>query len=102
LDITEKHSACSALNVYLNSSSISAAKSIIQDSLGVQPGFLWVGATIPVIARVCDMIEAEPLLVGFGMPGDSEHAENESFSLEQFERGFLYAAGLFTQADLLN
>ena len=37
---------------------------------------------------------ADPLLVGFGHERDRIHAPNESFSLDQFRRGFLYATHL--------
>ena len=54
--------------------------------------FLWEGASIPVVSDLARVSGAEPLLVGFGSPQDRVHAPNESFSLEQFRRGFLYVA----------
>jgi hypothetical protein len=37
------------------------------------------------------------LLVGFGLPEDAEHGENESFALEQFKKGFLYATTFLSE-----
>ncbi len=54
--------------------------------------FLWEGASIPIVTGLSQVSGAEPLLVGFGHEEDHIHAPNESFSIEQFRSGFLYAA----------
>jgi acetylornithine deacetylase/succinyl-diaminopimelate desuccinylase-like protein len=54
--------------------------------------FLWEGASIPIVTGLSAVSGAEPLLVGFGHEEDRIHAPNESFSIEQFRSGFLYAA----------
>lgn len=54
--------------------------------------FLWEGASIPIVSSLSRIAGAEPLLVGFGSEQDNIHAPNESFSIEQFRRGFIYAA----------
>jgi acetylornithine deacetylase/succinyl-diaminopimelate desuccinylase-like protein len=54
--------------------------------------FIWEGASIPIVAELAHSVGAEPLLVGFGLEEDCIHAPNESFSLQQFEKGFLYSA----------
>lgn len=50
----------------------------------------WEGASIPIVTGLAEATGAEPLLVGYGLEEDCIHAPNESFSLEQFEKGFLY------------
>jgi acetylornithine deacetylase/succinyl-diaminopimelate desuccinylase-like protein len=54
--------------------------------------FLWEGASIPIVSALAEASEAAPLLVGFGHEDDHIHAPNESFSIEQFKSGFIYAA----------
>ena len=54
--------------------------------------FLWEGASIPIVTGLSAVSGAEPLLVGFGHEEDRIHAPNESFSIQQFRSGFLYAA----------
>jgi acetylornithine deacetylase/succinyl-diaminopimelate desuccinylase-like protein len=59
--------------------------------------YLWEGASIPVVSGLAEVSGAAPLLVGFGHEDDHIHAPNESFSLEQFRRGFVYV-GLMLQS----
>ena len=54
--------------------------------------YLWEGASIPIVTGLSAVSGAEPLLVGFGHEEDRIHAPNESFSIEQFKSGYLYAA----------
>jgi acetylornithine deacetylase/succinyl-diaminopimelate desuccinylase-like protein len=63
------------------------------DQLSDAPvAFLWEGASIPIVTALAAASGAVPLLVGFGHEDDHIHAPNESFSIEQFKSGFLYAA----------
>jgi len=63
------------------------------DQLSDTPvAFLWEGASIPIVTALAAASGAVPLLVGFGHEDDHIHAPNESFSIEQFKSGFLYAA----------
>jgi len=63
------------------------------EALGEKPvAFLWEGASIPIVSGLVAVSSAEPLLVGFGHEEDRIHAPNESFSIDQFRSGFLYAA----------
>jgi acetylornithine deacetylase/succinyl-diaminopimelate desuccinylase-like protein len=59
---------------------------------GVDPLFIWEGASIPVVAELAKVSGAEPLMVGFGLEEDNIHAPNESFALSQFRAGYLYSA----------
>jgi acetylornithine deacetylase/succinyl-diaminopimelate desuccinylase-like protein len=63
------------------------------DELSDAPvAFLWVGASVPIVTALAAASGAIPLIVGFGHEDDRIHAPNESFSIEQFKSGFLYAA----------
>jgi len=55
------------------------------------PVLLWSGASVPMVSSImANNIGSQALLVGFGRDEDNEHAPNESFSLEQFENGFIF------------
>ncbi len=56
------------------------------------PVFVWMGASIPVIGALRDIAGASPLLVGFSREQDSIHAPNESYGLDQFEQGIVFAS----------
>lgn len=47
------------------------------------------GGSIPIAARLCEVAEAEMLLVGLGLPDDRIHAPNEHFGLDRLEKGYL-------------
>lgn len=49
------------------------------------------GGSIPIIAKFAKYVKNAPILVGFGLDEDNIHADNESFSIEQFRKGFLFS-----------
>jgi acetylornithine deacetylase/succinyl-diaminopimelate desuccinylase-like protein len=69
----------------------SRAKTVMDQLTDKETVYLWEGASIPIVAELINVSEAEPLLAGFGSEADNMHAPNESFSLEQFRLGYLYA-----------
>ena len=79
--------------VLLSTSSkwIKKAREVLKKVSGSEPLFHWLGASIPIITQFANVSGAEPLLVGYGMEHDNIHAPNESFGLDQFKNGYLYA-----------
>ena len=81
----------------LNDDAIKRAKRILDDmSITGDTCFRWVGASLPVIHAIVGEKKLSPLLVGFGLDGDNEHAPNESFSLDQFRKGFVFGTQFFS------
>ncbi|MBT3191396.1 MAG: M20/M25/M40 family metallo-hydrolase [Verrucomicrobia bacterium] len=68
------------------------AQAALEDLNAGSVAYLWEGASIPIVTGLAATSGAEPLLVGFGHEEDRIHAPNESFSIEQFKSGYLYAA----------
>ncbi len=91
LVVSEEHLGGGALRLTSKSKLMELARTTLKDVCGRDPIFRWFGASIPIIAALAEVSGAEPLLVGFGLEEDNIHAPNESFALEQFKRGFLYA-----------
>ncbi len=72
------------------------AKDVLDQLADKETVFLWEGASIPIVAKLAEVSGGEPLLVGFGREEDRIHAPNESFSVEQFRLGYLYAGLLLS------
>ena len=70
------------------------AGSVLKTVMQKDPLFMWEGASIPIIPSLAKASGASPLLMGFGLEEDNIHAPNESFRLQQWERGFLSACGV--------
>jgi acetylornithine deacetylase/succinyl-diaminopimelate desuccinylase-like protein len=96
LEIVEKGVSGGALRVDPDAPGVAMACAALREVSGREPIRLWEGASIPIVAGLRDVSGAEPILAGFGLEEDSIHAPNESFSIEQFRNGYLYA-GLLLQ-----
>ena len=76
---------------------IARARKVLDEVAGMPTQFTWEGGSIPVVEKLVEYSGAKPLLVGFALEEDKAHAPNESFALEQFELGFLYAARMLQE-----
>lgn len=94
LEISEVQPGYPALSLNIRSPLVARARAVL-DQLTEQTTVLrWEGASIPIVGKLSEVSGGEPLLVGFGSEEDRIHAPDESFGIEQFRRGFLYA-GMF-------
>lgn len=97
MEISERRIGGGGFRLDINSPWISEARKVLE-TLDTRGALLkWEGASIPIVAALREAAGAEAVLVGFGREEDRIHAPNESFSLVQFEQGFMYAA-LFLSA----
>lgn len=96
LTISESESGGSGLAVSASSPVIERAQRVLGELEVGTVELMWEGASIPIVARLAEVAGAEPLLVGFGLEEDNIHAPNESFSLDQFYRGFSYVIGFLS------
>jgi acetylornithine deacetylase/succinyl-diaminopimelate desuccinylase-like protein len=81
-----------AISLNADSEIVAIARSVLDQVCDNKTIFIWEGASIPIVAELALASKSEPLLVGFGLEEDCIHAPNESFSIAQFEKGFLYSA----------
>ena len=88
------------LKCNLESEPIAQAKEILNSFSKEETQLMWAGASLPLIHVVVEEYSLEPLLVGFGMAEDNEHGLNESFSLEQFRKGFMFGCLFFQNIQL--
>lgn len=92
LEISEQGVGGPALLLSSKSEVVKRATDVLKGLFTVPVVYLWEGASIPIVSLFVKVSGAEPLLVGFGLDEDNIHAPNESFSIEQWKQGFLYAS----------
>lgn len=71
-----------------------AAERAIEESFGKNPLPFYSGGSIPIISGFERILGIKSLLLGFGLAEDAIHSPNESYGLEQFDKG-LRAIPLF-------
>jgi len=74
-----------------------AAARAFRRGFGHAPVFIRSGGTIPGARMFATILNATPLLMGFGLPDDSLHGPNEHFSLRQFLRGIATSIALWEE-----
>jgi acetylornithine deacetylase/succinyl-diaminopimelate desuccinylase-like protein len=47
------------------------------------------GGSIPIIAKMAEILGVEVVGMGYGLPTDDIHAPNEHFDFSRFEKGYL-------------
>lgn len=102
LTISDKEVGGPAVRVPLSSKPVQLAREVLTSLEIGEVELMWEGASIPVVTGLARAAGAEPLLVGFGLEQDNMHAPNESFDLDQFEKGFLYVSAFLRRASELS
>jgi len=64
-----------------------AAEKAIFDSFGKRPLPFYSGGSIPIISGFERILGIKSLLIGFGLAEDAIHSPNESYGLNQFDKG---------------
>lgn len=72
-----------------------AAAQAFHEVYGKEPLFTREGGSIPIVAGFKSILNADTILMGFGLNSDSIHAPNEKFSLKDFHRGIKTSASFF-------
>jgi acetylornithine deacetylase/succinyl-diaminopimelate desuccinylase-like protein len=78
---------------------VQAAAEALQTVWGKRPLFDRIGGTVPVVGIIQDLLRADSLMLGFGLPSDNIHGPNEKQHLPNYYRGietfirFIHAIG---------
>ena len=72
-----------------------AASEVLEKVYGVKPLFVRDGGSIPIVAKLRTELNAETVLVGFGLEDDAIHSPNEKFNLDSFFDGIKTGALLW-------
>ncbi len=71
----------------ISSEAYQAASRAIGEVYGIDPVPSRGGGSIPILAQMQQILNADPLLIGFGLERDTIHSPNESYLISQFEKG---------------
>lgn len=74
---------------------VGAARRALATEFEHEPVSGGTGGTIPIVPELARHLEAEILLVGFGLPGENAHAPNEWIDLDHLRRGMRAMVGLY-------
>ncbi len=94
LKLTVGHGAPAMLADW-NSRYVAAAKEAIRESFGVAPVLIREGGSIPIVAKFQAALDADCLLLGWGLDDDNAHSPNEKFRLADYHRGIEASARLW-------
>lgn len=81
----------------VDSPGIKAAVAAMKSAFGKEPVFMREGGSIPIVALFSKVLQAPPVLLGLGLPGDNIHSPNENFDLNNFYGGIKASALFFSE-----
>ncbi|MDE5636837.1 MAG: M20/M25/M40 family metallo-hydrolase, partial [Alistipes sp.] len=64
-----------------------AAERAVEESFGRKPLPFYSGGSIPIVSGFESILGIKSILLGFGLSCDAIHSPNESFGLDQFDKG---------------
>ncbi|MFI3279941.1 MAG: M20/M25/M40 family metallo-hydrolase, partial [Rikenellaceae bacterium] len=64
-----------------------AAEKAIIDTFGKRPLPFYSGGSIPIVSGFEEILGIKSLLIGFGLAEDAIHSPNESYGLNQYDKG---------------
>ncbi|MBK9333596.1 MAG: dipeptidase [Ignavibacteria bacterium] len=81
----------------IDSPAIDAAVEALRLGFGKTPVFTREGGSIPVVNTFQTLLEADTILLGFGLPDENAHSPDEHLNLSNFQRGILSVAHYFNE-----
>ena len=94
IKVTEHHGGY-ASRTDLNFYGLKAAAAAFEDIYQTKVLFSMEGGSIPIVADFKRVLDAESILMGFGVTSDAIHSPNESFHVKDFYRGIKTSARFF-------
>jgi len=82
-----QHHGGNGFLIPISSNAYKAASTAISEVYGIVPVPNRGGGSIPILADMQHILNADPLLMGFGLERDTIHSPNESYLLSQFHKG---------------
>ncbi len=78
----------------IESKAVQTAAKALQQVYGKEALFARTGGSIPIVSSLQTLLNAEVVLVGFGLETDRVHSPNEKFDLENYYKGIETSAAL--------
>lgn len=73
----------------IDSKWIKAAFEALKQGYGKEPVFIREGGSIPIVVTFKEVLGADTVLLGFGLPDENAHSPDEHMSLENFNKGII-------------
>ncbi|MFC2130644.1 dipeptidase [Bacteroidota bacterium] len=83
--------------VPMGSNEIKAAVNALKAAFGKEVVFMREGGSIPITEIFQNVLNAPPVLMGFGLPTDNIHSPNENFAVENFYGGIKASAAFLEE-----
>jgi acetylornithine deacetylase/succinyl-diaminopimelate desuccinylase-like protein len=80
------HAGAKPAIVHLDSPAVRAGARALEAVWGRPPLYARQGGSVPVVTQIQEVLGANSLLMGFGLPDDNLHAPNEKLHLPTFYR----------------
>jgi acetylornithine deacetylase/succinyl-diaminopimelate desuccinylase-like protein len=78
----------------IDSRAVQTAAKALQQVYGKEAIFARTGGSIPIVSSLQELLNADVVLVGFGLETDRVHSPNEKFDLENYYKGIETSAAL--------
>jgi len=101
LEITAGHGA-EAYHVAPTGPLAQASLRALKQAFGAEPILMREGGSIPIVNEFKQILGADSLLLGLGLPDDNAHSPNEKFHLDCFEKGQRMSAYLWHELAAAN
>jgi acetylornithine deacetylase/succinyl-diaminopimelate desuccinylase-like protein len=91
------HHGAPGVKFSLESPYMAAATAAIEAGFGAKPVYMREGGSIPIVGTFARELDADVLLLGWGLDDDNTHSPNEKFNLGDFHRGIKASSALWKQ-----
>ncbi|MFA5404196.1 MAG: dipeptidase [Ignavibacteria bacterium] len=96
VEVTDLHGGKPSITP-IDTPAIKAALTALKKGYGVDPVFMREGGSIPIVNSFKEILGADTVLLGFGLPDENAHSPNEHFDLDNFHKGILSVTHYFEE-----
>ena len=86
----------------IDTPAIKAAMRALKMGFGVEPVFMKEGGSIPIVNSFKEILGADAILLGFGLPDENAHSPDEHLDLNNFHNGILSVTYFYNELSKLN
>ncbi|HEY5122962.1 MAG TPA: dipeptidase [Ignavibacteria bacterium] len=99
--VTALHSAKGSVTP-IDTPAIKAAVKALKEGYGKEPVFMKEGGSIPIVNNFKELLGADTILLGFGLPNENAHSPDEHLNLNNFHRGILSISYYLNELSKIN
>ncbi|HEY5536252.1 MAG TPA: dipeptidase [Ignavibacteria bacterium] len=101
VNVTALHSAKGSVTP-IDTPAIKAAVKALREGYGKEPVFMKEGGSIPIVNNFKELLGADTILLGFGLPNENAHSPDEHLNLNNFHRGILSISYYLNELSKIN